>query len=277
MLAARHRHRTGTLGRFGDRRDRQGSVGTARSSNHPRRGATRKAARQKGLLDKLRDTVTDRTGTPEVRYEPLSRVKPRTALMLVFSLIALYVLIPQFADVAGMFKQLKDANWFLVAMCLVFSFVSYVGAALSMVAACPVPVRFGNSFEVGLAGSFVNRITPAGVGGIGLNLRFMQKAGPTPRKPPHGGVRRARRRHRAHHAHRDVLLVGGEEPRFDFRLPELPIIVGIAVVLVGSAVIFLVPTIRHKLIGPADAPLHAGRCAGLHDRRARVDVRRRAP
>ncbi len=223
-------------------------------------GATRKALHeQKGLLDKLRDTVVDRTGTPEVHYEPLSRVKPRTALMLVFSLIALYVLIPQFANVAGMFKQLKDANWFLVAMCLVFSFVSYLGAALSMVAACPVPVRFGNSFEIGLAGSFVNRITPAGVGGIGLNLRFMQKAGANTTEAASrwgvnalaGGVV---------HITLTVMffLWAGKQHAFDFKLPELPIIVGIAVVLVGSAVIFLVPTIRHKLIGPAErVALHA--------------------
>jgi undecaprenyl-diphosphatase len=217
-------------------------------------GATRKALHeQKGLLDKLRDTVTDRTGTPEVHYEPLSRVKPRTALMLVCSLVALYVLIPQFANVAGMFKQLKDANWFLVAMCLVFSFVSYIGAALSMVAACPVPVRFGNSFEVGLAGSFVNRITPAGVGGIGLNLRFMQKAGANTTEAASrwgvnalaGGVV---------HITLTVMffLWAGKQHAFDFRLPELPIIVGIAVVLVSSAVIFLVTPIRHKLIGPAE-------------------------
>ena len=152
-----------------------------------------------------------------------------------------------------MFKQLKDANWFLVAMCLVFSFVSYLGAALSMVAACPVPVRFGNSFEVGLAGSFVNRITPAGVGGIGLNLRFMQKAGANTTEAASrwgvnalaGGIV---------HITLTVMffLWAGKNHAFDFRLPELPIIVGIAVVLVGSAVIFLVPAIRHKLIGPAE-------------------------
>ena len=122
-----------------------------------------------------------------------------------------------------MFRQLKDANWALVATCLVFSFVSYLGAALSLVAACPVPVRYGNSFEVGLAGSFVNRITPAGVGGIGLNLRFMQKAGANTTEAASrwgvnalaGGVV---------HITLTVMffLWAGKNNAFDFTLPEMP-------------------------------------------------------
>ena len=143
--------------------------------------------------------------------------------MLVFSLIALYVLIPQFANVTGMFRQLKDANWAFVATCLVFAFVSYMGAALSLIAACPVPVRYTNSVEVAFAGSFVNRITPAGVGGIGLNLRFMQKAGANTTEAASrwgvnalaGGV-----------VHITLtamfFLWAGKDDAFDFSLPEMP-------------------------------------------------------
>ena len=97
--------------------------------------------------------------------------------MLVLSLVALYVLIPQFADVPECSSRLKGRELALVGAALFFSAFSYVGAGISLVAArpraCPPYERGGGS----LAGSFVNRITPAGVGGIGLNLRFMQKAG----------------------------------------------------------------------------------------------------
>jgi undecaprenyl-diphosphatase len=216
-------------------------------------GATRKALHeQKGLLENLRKTVSDRTGTPAVEYEPLQRIRPRTALMLGFSLIALYVLIPQFADVTGMFRQLKDANWGFVATCLGFAVVSYMGAALSLIAACPVPVKYTNSVEVAFAGSFVNRITPAGVGGIGLNLRFMQKAGANTTEAASrwgvnalaGGV-----------VHITLtamfFLWAGKDGAFDFKLPELPLIVGLGVLCVGAAVIFLVPAIRNRLLGPA--------------------------
>ena len=33
-----------------------------------------------------------------------------------------------------------------------------------------------------MASSFVNRVTPANVGGMALNVRFMQKAGVDPRR-----------------------------------------------------------------------------------------------
>jgi len=41
----------------------------------------------------------------------LARVRPRTVLILVSSLIALYVLIPQLTDVGGMVRQLRHASW----------------------------------------------------------------------------------------------------------------------------------------------------------------------
>ena len=50
---------------------------------------------------------------------------------------------------------------------------------------------------------------------------------------------------------------------FDFRLPEMPIIVGIAIVGVGAGVVFLLPYGRHKLLGPVRrvAPTHGKACA----------------
>jgi glycosyltransferase 2 family protein len=215
-------------------------------------GATRAALHaQKGLLKQLRETVTARTGAAEPRYEPLTRISLRTALMLVCSLVALYVLIPQFADVAGMFRQLEDANWALVAACLACSLITYAGAATGLVAACPVPVSYHNAFEVSLAGSFVNRITPAGVGGIGLNLRFMQKAGANTAEAASrwgvnaavGGV--------VHISLATVFILwAGRDGAFDFSLPEMPLLVGLAVVLVGAGVVFLLPYGRRKLLGP---------------------------
>ena len=40
-----------------------------------------------------------------------------------------------------------------------------------------VPLPFGATVEVQLASSFVNRVSPANVGGMALNVRFLQKAG----------------------------------------------------------------------------------------------------
>jgi uncharacterized membrane protein YbhN (UPF0104 family)/tRNA A-37 threonylcarbamoyl transferase component Bud32 len=215
-------------------------------------GATREALKQqKGLLESLRTTVVDTTGTPEITYEPLNRISLRTVLMLVCSLVAIYVLIPQLSDVEGMVRQLKDANWLLVFATLVFSLITYLGAGISLVAACPVPVRYGNAIEVSLAGSFVNRITPAGIGGIGLNLRFMQKAGANTTEAASrwgvnalaGGVV---------HVSLTALFVlwAGKNGAFDFRLPKMPLLVALGVILVVAGVVFLLPYGRRKLLGP---------------------------
>ena len=227
-------------------------------------GATREALKQqKGLLDSLRQTVIDTTGTAEIKYEPLNRISLRTVLMLVASLVAIYVLIPQLSDVEGMVRQLKDANWVLVFATLVFSFITYLGAGVSLVAACPVPVRYGNTIEVSLAGSFVNRITPAGIGGIGLNLRFMQKAGANTTEAASrwgvnalvGGVV---------HVTLTVmfLLWAGKSNAFDFRLPKMPLLVALGVVLVVAGVVFLLPYGRRKLLGPVKGVVqHAGKAS----------------
>ena len=182
-------------------------------------GATREALKkQKGLLDSLRQTVIDTTGTAEIKYEPLNRISPRTVLMLVCSLIAIYVLIPQLSDVEGMVRQLKDANWVLVFATLVFSFITYLGAGVSLVAACPVPVRYGNA----------DRGEPRGIVRQPHHAGRHRRHRPQPAVHAEGrcqhhrsrvtlGCERARRRCRARHADRDVLAVGGEEQRV--RLP----------------------------------------------------------
>jgi glycosyltransferase 2 family protein len=215
-------------------------------------GATREALRkQKGLLGSLRQAVIDTTGVSEVKYEPLNRISLRMALMLLSSLVAIYILIPQLSDVEGMIRQLDDANWVLVGVVMVLSLTTYLGAGLSLAAACPVPVTYGHAVEVSLAGSFVNRITPAGVGGIGLNLRFMQKAGANTAEAASrwgvnalaGGI-----------VHISLLVIfllwAGRENAFDFRLPKMPLLVAFAIICVAAGVVFVLPIGRRKLLGP---------------------------
>ena len=225
-------------------------------------GATHKAvAQQHGLMGELQGEVRRQTGVEEVAYEPLARVSARTALMLVSSLIALYVLIPQLTDVTGMVRQLGDADWDWVALTLVLSFISYLGAGISLMSFAPTRVPAVQAVEVSLAGSFVNRITPAGVGGMGLNVRYLQKRGAeTVEAASRLGVNSLL----GVVIHLSLtllfLLWAGKENSFDFRLPKVPALVALLVVLVGAGVVFLVPWGRHRLLGPAVRALsHAWR------------------
>ena len=60
------------------------------------------------------------------------------------------------------------------------SLVTYVAAAIGLAGGVPQQLPFVANVEAQMASSFVNRVTPANVGGMALNLRFLQKAGIEP-------------------------------------------------------------------------------------------------
>jgi glycosyltransferase 2 family protein len=141
--------------------------------------ATRKSA-SKSLLKELRDEVAAATGHEPEPLERLVRVRARTLLMIATLTGAFYFLLPQLANVDDSFRALRSANWGWLAGAVVMSGVTYVGAAVGLVGGVSERLPFGATVEAQLASSFVNRVTPANVGGMALNVRFMQKAGVPP-------------------------------------------------------------------------------------------------
>ena len=141
--------------------------------------ATRRAA-SKTLLRELRANVESATGQEPVALERLVRVRPRTLLMITALVGAFYVLLPQLANVGDSFVALRSAAWGWLVLAAVLSVLTYVAAAFCTVGSVPEPLPFVPTVEAQMASSFVNRITPANVGGMALNVRFMQKAGVDP-------------------------------------------------------------------------------------------------
>ncbi len=172
--------------------------------------STRKRA-PKSLLQELRSGIAEATGTDPAPVEKLVRVKARTLVTIAALTGAFYVLLPQLAHVGDSFTALRTANfaWLLVA--LVMSGLTYVASAIGLVGGVPNHLPMIPTIETQLASSFVNRVTPANVGGMALNVRFMQKAGvdPAGRGLGHGPERRGGR-HRAHRAVVRLLRVGGQ-------------------------------------------------------------------
>ena len=142
--------------------------------------------------------------------ERLVRVRPRTLVTIATLTGAFYVLLPQLANVDDSIEALGSANWGWLAGAVVMSGVTYVAAAIGMIGGVrETAARSCPPCEVALASSFVNRVTPANVGGMALNVRYMQKAGVAARR---GGDRRRpqrrRRRHRPRRAAGRVLRLG---------------------------------------------------------------------
>ena len=140
--------------------------------------ATRKSlVARKPLCDELRQYAAEASGAGDVEPQDLQRIKPRTVLIFVSLAIAFYVLIPQLADVSGVWSELKDADWTWGLYAIGASVLTYVAATIGLLGAVPGRIPFFGTFAAQLAGSFVNRITPARVGGIATNVRFLQKQG----------------------------------------------------------------------------------------------------
>jgi undecaprenyl-diphosphatase len=138
--------------------------------------ATRRRA-SKSLLRSVRSDVGAATGVEPEPLERLVRVRPRTLLMIATLAGAFYFVLPQLANVDDSIDAIRAANWGWLAGCVVMSSLTYVAAAVALVGGVPQPVPVAPTVLAQLASSFVNRVTPANVGGMALNVRYLQKAG----------------------------------------------------------------------------------------------------
>jgi glycosyltransferase 2 family protein len=141
-------------------------------------GATQEALKkQKTLLADVHAQVTEHTDLEEVQLAKLERVSPKMVLYAAVLFMAVWFIIPQFTELPRIMTQIKDANWVWAAPAIVFSMLTYVGAAMALSSSVNERLSVAKTTLVTLGGSFVNRITPAKVGGIALNLRYLQKQG----------------------------------------------------------------------------------------------------
>jgi uncharacterized membrane protein YbhN (UPF0104 family) len=141
-------------------------------------GATREALKQrKDLVGQVRSAVSARTGVPEPELEHLERISPRTIVTIAVLVAVTYVLVPQLGDVPGIVDRVRGADWAWLPSILAMSALSYGGAALGILGAVPDRLRLGPTLATQLASSFASKLAPAGLGGMALNVRYLQKSG----------------------------------------------------------------------------------------------------
>jgi glycosyltransferase 2 family protein len=138
--------------------------------------ATRHNA-SKSLLKDVREHIGRATGVQPEPLERLVRVRPRTILMIATLTGAFYFLLPQLANVDDSIEAIRSANWGWLAGCVLLSGVTYVAAGVGLTGGVPQQIPLVPTILAQLASSFVNRVTPANVGGMALNVRYLQKAG----------------------------------------------------------------------------------------------------
>jgi glycosyltransferase 2 family protein len=93
---------------------------------------------------------------------------------MIASVAAVYLLAGELAQ-ASLGSILKSADWRWGAVALGLSAVTYVGASLSVSGWVAERLSFTRTLLVQLASSFVTLVTPAAVGGVALNIRYLQR------------------------------------------------------------------------------------------------------
>jgi glycosyltransferase 2 family protein len=141
-------------------------------------GTRREIKGQDGLLKNTRAAAIAASGDDADKdLVRLQRVRPRTLLVIAALAGAFYFLLPQIAQVSSSWHALQHANWAWLPVIIALSALTYVASAIALIGSVPGHVPFGPAVLAQGASSFINRVSPANVGGMALNARFLQKSG----------------------------------------------------------------------------------------------------
>ena len=173
--------RPGPCRRHRGGRDRASGVATAVPLLQPLAlsAGTRRAIKgQDGLLKNTRAAAIAASGDDADKdLARLQRVRPRTLLAIAALAGAFYFLLPQIAQVSSSWHALQHVNWAWLPVIIGLSALTYVASAMALIGSVPGHVPFGPAVLTQGASSFINRVSPANVGGMALNARFLQKSG----------------------------------------------------------------------------------------------------
>jgi glycosyltransferase 2 family protein len=143
------------------------AVALSRSTRHELR-------RRRAVLPALRKRLLAHVPGGEVAPVHLERIRLRTLVTLIATVVAGYLLAGELArDSLSTVVRHADWRWGIVALGL--SAVTYFGAALSLTGFVTERLSFWLTVLAQLASSFVTLVTPAAVGGAAVNIRYLQR------------------------------------------------------------------------------------------------------
>lgn len=129
------------------------------------------------VMTAARDEVMHQTGADQIKAETITRFTRIQVIQLVLLVALVYVAYPFISTVPAFFSELRTANWWWALLGLAVSALTYVGAAAALWACASGLVSFRNLTIMQVANTFAATTTPAGVGGLALSTRFLQKGG----------------------------------------------------------------------------------------------------
>jgi len=131
----------------------------------------------KAIMSATRDEVKKQTGADQIQAETITRFTRNQVIQLVLLVALVYVATPLISTVPAFLDELRNANWWWALLGLSVSALTYVGAAAALWASAAGLVSFRKLVIMQFANTFAATTTPAGVGGLALSTRFLQKGG----------------------------------------------------------------------------------------------------
>ena len=129
------------------------------------------------VISSARAEVKRQTGADQIKAETITRFSRSQAVQLVLLVALVYVAYPFISTVPTFFSELLHANWWWALLGLTVSALTYLGAAAALWACADGSVSFWKLSTTQVATTFAATTTPAGVGGLALTTRFLQKSG----------------------------------------------------------------------------------------------------
>ena len=135
----------------------------------------RTRARKDKIIDSLRDRLSEITPASPVS-EPikLQRFSPRTVIMALLLVVALVAVMGSL-NFEALETALRDADYIWLFIAFVVGSVTWVGAAIPLVAFAPKKIRLWNATLAQMAASMFTVVAPAGIGPAALNMRFLNR------------------------------------------------------------------------------------------------------
>ncbi len=147
--------------------------------------ATRRAIGSRdGLLAKTRSAAAAAGEVSDQPMARLQRVRPRTLLAIAAAASAFYLVLPKLAQVGSGWQAFLSADWAWLPVIIAASALTYLASAAALIGSVPIWLPVWPTVLTQAASSFINRVSPANIGGMALNARFLQKSG----VPPAAGV-----------------------------------------------------------------------------------------
>jgi uncharacterized membrane protein YbhN (UPF0104 family) len=131
----------------------------------------------RAVISEARDEVMRQTGTDQIQFETITRFNRRQVIQLTLLVALVYVAYPFISSVPTFFSELRTAHWWWAILGLAVSALTYIGAATALWACADRLVSFKNLLIAQFASTFAATTTPAGVGGLAVSTRFLQKGG----------------------------------------------------------------------------------------------------